>query len=175
MARINLLAGDLAPRANIIRIANALKSVSVVGLVIFVIIITGILSLFVINRARLAASSKRQEVFKESIGKMAQTEQQFYLLRNRLVFFKEVDSVKTAGKQIADLQKINSSLPVGSLITEVSLNGTQIEFVITADSSSALSTALRQTMASSTYSTLRLDSYTFSQSAGYGAALRFLQ
>lgn len=166
MAAINLLPTDLAPKGEVVKAANTIKSLIVGALAVFLITVFGLIGYLLVGVFEIRNSETKQEQLKVSIRTLEQSEQRLVLLKDRLAKVKLAFSSESADEEAENIQTVlSAATSVG--ISELELKPLSIEVSVVAQSSSQLSSFLSFLENSDIFENIKVSSFGFNPTAGY--------
>ena len=166
MAKINLLPSDLGPKASVLKLANLGKKLAVIISLIFLVFGILLIGYIIFLNIELKSSGTKQAGLKNSITSLQKTEQSLYLLKERIgkikiLFTKEPESSVFEGT--------NNTLfnAPGVTFTHIVASADKTTVSGNSQSTSGLSTFFASILASATYKSVKLTSFSFNPKLGY--------
>lgn len=166
MAKINLLPADLGPKASVLKLANLGKKVAVIislSFLIFGILLGGYI---IFLNLELRNSNSKQTSLKTSISSLQSTEQSLYLLKERIG---KIRLLLTKEPETSVFESTNNALfnISGINFTHILVSADKTTVSGNSQSTSALSTFFAGVLASETYKTAKLTTFSFNPKLGY--------
>lgn len=168
---INLIPEEVAPKGAAARLSIFLRTVSAIGLTLFILVVFGLTSYYLVNYFQLRASESRQENLKNVISSLQDTESSLILLRDRLSKVKEVYAHDSADKNINAVSQVFAQVPSGISISDFETTLKKIDMSVIAQSSLSLSQFINVLITSDLFETINLKSFSFNPTGGYVATL----
>lgn len=84
MANINLLPPDLIPKSSVIKFSNLILNLVYGGIALFLVLILGLVSLFILNSAKTKSLTASKNQLETVVKSYQETEQQMVLAKDRL-------------------------------------------------------------------------------------------
>src|SRR3989344_2426496 len=109
--KINLLPGDLAPKASVLKLANALKKLSLLGFALFLVGTLGGVAFFIYLTTEVESLRTSQEQPKKTISSLEQTEQRIILVRDRVQKAEKIITTAPTEKRLQALTALVSKFP----------------------------------------------------------------
>jgi Tfp pilus assembly protein PilN len=167
---INLLPVEFSPSGAAAKLAKLLNNAVFLGFTVFILVLVGGISFFLINYFSLQDFQKKQEALSTSIELLEATETRLVLVQDRL---KLVKVIKSKESVISDLTTFASILPTiggGLSLAEVDLRPNKTEFSVLATNSSELAKFMAALTAGELYKKVDLTSFSYSPTAGYSSS-----
>lgn len=170
MATINLLPQAATLKGRDKTLVQGLSKFLYVG---FIILIAGGLALagyFVFTVVRVRSSLLNEENLKAQVTTLSQTEQSYFLIKDRIAKIKSVLAKDSAGTQITILR----ALPVfvgENRVLEIQISGQKVTLALVFPSSASFGDFYKGLIESKVYKTVILKSFSFSPSVGYIATM----
>jgi hypothetical protein len=174
MATINLLPTNLAVKGTFAKVAKLLQTIDTVGFIIFTIVAVGLGGFYIFNSIRLRDLIAREDVIIANIKKMAETETQFVLARDRLDKIKLVLAKDSANKNIKNLGSLVGKVSSFVDVVEVQVAPKKTELTILSKDSSALSNYLAEVLAGGYYKSVKMTNFDFAPNSGYKVTIQGL-
>ena len=166
MAKINLLPSDLGPKASILKLANLGKKVAVIISVSFLVFGILLVGYIVFLNVELRNSNNRQANLKNSITSLQATEQSLFLLKERIG---KIRILMTKEPEDTVFGSTNSALfnVPGVTFTHILVSADKTTVAGNSQSTSGLSSFFAGVLASETYKTIKLTTFSFNPKLGY--------
>ena len=168
---INLIPEEVAPKGAAARLSIFLRTVSAIGLTLFILVVFGLTSYYLVNYFQLRASESRQENLKNVISSLQDTESSLILLRDRLSKVKEVYAHDSADKNINAVSQVFAQVPSGISISDFETTLKKIDMSVIAQSSLSLSQFINVLITSDIFEAVNMKSFSFNPLGGYAATL----
>lgn len=165
---LNFLPEDRKVNDSTIRLAKILRSVTVFGLVIFVLAAGGMIAFAFYNANLIKNSKDEQDKLKSEVSTLQQTEQSFILLKDRITKIDKILAADPTGKKIENVQTISNSFPSGVEIRTLKVSSDDsVEISIFVPNSLVLSDVLKTVANKNFFSIVTLNTFTSIETGGY--------
>ena len=144
------------------------------GLIVFIVAALAIAGYFVYSSLRMRASLSSEEALKVQIEALSDTEQSFFLIKDRVSKVRTVLAKESLNDEMAKLSGFLVNLPGDARLIEVQATNQKITIGISFISSSSFGSFYKNLVSSGKYKTIILKSLSFSPSGGYVAALELI-
>lgn len=168
---INLLPTEFAPSARIARIANLVRNLVFVGLIVFILSTAAMVALFLFDSFSVRQSVARQEVTTGIIKSLETTELRFVLIQDRLSKAKTIVSEAGVGNALSKLKDLLPIISGGASLSGAEITLDKTKFSVTAANSSDLANFLATLVSGNYYKKIDLTSFSFSPTGGYLVSL----
>jgi Tfp pilus assembly protein PilN len=175
MAEINLLSEELRPKKEFVKLANLLKKLAAVAVVLFFTSLLVVFGAFLILRNRIQVSKERGRDLISEIKALEQTEQRLLLTRDRLEKAEKVAGAKSTVEGTEMLAGLIGVLGEGVVFQRAQIEDDQTNIALVVDSSKTLSELLTSLVGLQTYKQIELLSLTFDPNKGYGLQFSLLK
>lgn len=172
MADINLIPKGLGQKTLLVRTIRYVKTLNLVGTVVFVLACTLILALLVLNTVTINSLSGRVDNLKSQIKSKQQVEQQYFLLKDRLGALVQIYSDNNLFSELENYSLLFSSLKQSARVASVSVGKGGVEMMTNFYSTADLR-AFFQTALNSGYKRIVIDSLSYHSGSGYQALVQF--
>jgi Tfp pilus assembly protein PilN len=171
MKLINLLPIDVSAGKKALRTASNFKKIVLAGYVLFLFLggIAG--AYFVVSSAGINNLRNEEEQRKQKINSITETEQGFFVIRDRLAKAKSVLAERKTEEGLEKFEKLTSILPSDMVISDVEIEAEKGEINLVAHSSKAVQTFLDSLIDQNLYQDVVLKSLTFNPNIGYLVSL----
>ena len=143
-SKINLLPGDLAPKASVLKLANTLKKLSFLGFSLFIVATLGAVAFFIYLKTEVGSLRSSQEQSKKTISSLEKTEQRIVLVRDRVQKAERIIKTAPTEKRLQALTTLVLRFPKNVIFTSVEILPERLDLTILAPDSSIL----KETMSS---------------------------
>lgn len=164
---VNLLPVEYAPSGSAAKLAGTLNNIVFLGLTVFILVLVGAVSFFLINYFSIQDSQRRQEVLKTSIKSLETTETRMVLVQDRL---KIAQKIMAKDSVLPDISALDSLLPniTGTLaISEADVSPNKTQFSVLSGSSLELAKFMAALTSGNLYKKVDLVAFSFSPQGGY--------
>jgi len=175
MPKINLLPQDLIPKTLTVKLAKIMTQIVVVGFALFIVGSVVLISLFVVNAAKLNNLNKTKGRLLESISNNQKAEQGLYLVKDRLGKVKTVLSEKTAIDAVKEVPAILAKLPATVTLSSAEFSSVTNNLVFTTTDSALVPQLVATLMAEKVFSTVNLNVFTFNETKGYAVGFELIK
>lgn len=170
--KINLLPTEFAPTGRAGRFVNILRNVSFLALVLFLILISGALAVYIINSVQLSSSKQKLEGLKDSLKSLEATEQRLVLVKDRLTKAKVILGQEEAGREVEKLNTLVSTFASDMTITDSEISPGKTQLTLLSRSSTSLAQFLGTLPALNLYKKIEMVSLSFNPANGYLVSLK---
>jgi hypothetical protein len=136
-----------------------------------VVILIGLSSFYVINSFELKNLEAKEKTLIENIKSLGQTEQSFFLIRDRLSKIKMVLAEDSTNKSLENLTLLLGVFPAAATINEVDITAKKADISFTVSGSSLLVQIFASVVSSDFYKNIYLKSFGYNPSSGYAITL----
>ena len=171
MADINLLPIDLAASGPMNKTARRLKSLSFLALSLFLISVFTLIGYFYYLTTEIKKSEKRQEVMINTIKSLENTEQKYFLLKERIGKIKTVLAMESSDNNIANAEYLITSLSSDVVINAIQVGYKKINGSFVFKDSSQLSDFLEFLLQNDEFRQVKLKSIQYDPKTGYSLDL----
>lgn len=140
--KINLLPGDLAPKASVLKLANAFKKISLLGFALFLVGTLGGVAFFIYLTTEVENLRTDQEQSRKTITSLEQTEQRIILVRDRVQKAERIIKTAPTEKRLQALELLVSRFPKNVVFTSVEILPERLDLTILVPNSSVLKEAM---------------------------------
>ena len=173
MALINLLPQELSPKSPNARLAQSLRSVFIVGLVIFFIVAAGVVFLVITRSIALNNLNTRIAVLKTNISAIEQTEERLVLVKDRLT---KIQAILSSGSVYDDIVNIDnmSGLGTNTNLTDIKLVPKVANVSFSLNSPVELTRLMGIVVINQAYKTIALTQFSYNPLSGFLVGLSFI-
>lgn len=171
---INLLPQGKALKGQDKVLVESISKLTLIGLIIFIAAIMAVGVYFAYSSLRLRSSISAEETLKSEIEALANTEQSFYLVKDRVSKVKTILAKASTNEQVDKLSGFLENSAQESTLTEVQLTSQKVVLSLVFPSSSSFGLFYKSLVDSGIYKIVTLKSLNFSQLAGYLATLELM-
>ena len=175
MAKINLLPKSLAPKGGINKISKNLKTINLIGTIVFLFLAVILLGLVFLNSRTVKSLNASQDKLKNSIKSMQQVEQQYVLVKNRLALIKEDRDTGDLGESLTTFEKFVSLIPSGVALEDAMISSKKVETQLLVPNSDTLISTFSNLSSTKLYSKLIISALLLKQGKGYQVGLEMYQ
>ena len=167
MAKINLLPIELSPSRGSVKIAATIKKTTIIvsGIFLFGVLIGVMFILLLTSQA--GALSAKEKTLTQNIQSLQSTEQQLFLVKDRISKIKQVYSSPGAETSFDSLNTILTNLPPNVSVDSVEIDTTKTKFSVLSKDSLGMATFLNSLVTNGTYKNLTLTGFIFTPDRGY--------
>jgi hypothetical protein len=172
--KINLLPADYTltgPVAQFVRIARPL---TVILLSLFIVTALGMGGFFVFSSISLKSLSVADSNLEKQIQTQSEAQQQIILLEDRLTQIKTVQGIPSAIKNLDNIDSLLTPVANPSLLSELDVDSQKTSASIVFKSNLDLTGFINSLSSNSTYSTISMESFSYSPASGYQVGLNFV-
>lgn len=167
---------NLLPQGKVLKgrdkaLVDAISKLVFVGLIIFIASILVIGAYLVYTSLRIRASVSNEEVLKAEVGALADTEQSFFLIKDRVSKIKIILAKDSLNEQIVKLSGFLKILSPDVRLIEVQAANQKVTLGLGFVSSQSFGAFYKGLVESGTYKTIILKSLSFNPLGGYIATL----
>lgn len=173
MNDINLLARDKKPSKVVSKGASKLVKVSVVLFILLIASIAVMVSVYFVFDNRVKALTNDNSNLKVQITALEETEQKYFFIKNRLENISKVKESDQLYDKIIMFENAYSLATAPNIVTSAELDEKRALVTTSTDSSLSMTKYLSSAMASGKFSTIVLDSFSFTKKTGYVVKLEF--
>lgn len=170
---LNLLPEDKSVNKNLSQALSFVRSITTLLLVVFVVSLVGILAFLIINKAELNSLNNQNTTLKSQVLALEKVEQQTVLLKDRLGKIVSVQKNIESLSSASDIGTIESALPTGATLEELSVNDQKTEATFVFNSASSFGQFIDQISNNLAYKSIELSLFGYSPTTGYVATLVF--
>ena len=170
MADINLLPIDLAPSGPMNKTARRLKTLSYLALSLFLISAVVVIGYFYYLTTEIKESEGRQEVIINTIKSLENTEQKYFLLKERIGKIKNVLAMESSDNNIANAEYLLTNLS-DVVVNEIQVGYKKINGSFVFKSSSQLSDFLEILLQNDEFQEVKIKSIQYNPKTGYSLDL----
>ncbi|MBI3443679.1 hypothetical protein HY008_03330 [Candidatus Woesebacteria bacterium] len=163
---INLLPTELAPKSELVKIANFIKLVGFAGIVVFLVVFAIGVGIFFLIRTQIETSGRKISELKGQVTRQERTEQGLVLLKDRIGKVKVVRDSDIENK-LTKLERLTISLPNEITFSKVTVGEDKSEIAISAPNSIALTVFLNNLISLNLFEGVKLKSLSFVAARGY--------
>lgn len=171
MAEINLLPKEFKPDARIVNISKNLKKFSILGFLIFIIAVLFSAGSYFLLSTLLNTSMSRQSNLKTQIQNLSQTEQQLYLVKDRLDKIQVLNNAANAGQKIPAFESLLQGIPTGVSFFSGNIDKGYVAVTFDVDGAGSLSKLLATIINSGQYKSVEMNSLTYRFGSGFQVEL----
>ena len=168
---INLLPQGIALKGKDKIVLTSVGKFVSVGFVIFLLAAFLIVGYFIYLSLRIRASISLEETLKSQIGSLEQTEQSFFLIKDRIGKIKSVLAKENVRVQTETLSGVVGSFPPGVRILEIQMTSQKVTLTLIFSSSESFGIFYKGLIEAKTYKTIVLKTFSFNPSTGYIATM----
>lgn len=168
---INLLPQGKALKGQDKVLVESISKLTLIGLIIFIAAILVVGVYFVYSSLRLRSSISAEETLKAEVEALANTEQSFYLVKDRVSKVKTILAKASTNEQTEKLAGFLENSTQELSLTEIQLTSQKVILSLVFPSSSSFGVFYKSLVDSGIYKTITLKSLNFSQLVGYLATL----
>ena len=175
MANINLLPQGATLKGRDRILLDGLRKFVLVGFMIFIaaaLVITGYL---IYTSLRIRSSIANEETLKPQVNALRQTEQSFFLIKDRVSKIKTVFGKESANAQITTLSGFLRGVFPDARVLEIQITSQKVNLGVIFPTSSAFGAFYKTLIDADLYKTVILKSFSFNPSAGYIATFALSQ
>jgi len=166
MAKINLLPPDLGPNASVLKFLNLAKKIAILIGLTFFIFGTLLVGYIVFLRMEIKAADKRTQALKSSITALTETEQKFFLLKERTGNIKKLMAKETQKEPLTNSKDLLLNHQ-GIVLTQVSTSLGKITISGSSPSTNSLGDFFEKIFLSDNFKGVKLTSFLFNPKSGY--------
>lgn len=167
MANINLLPPDLIPKSSVIKFSNLILNLVYGGIALFLVLILGLVSLFILNSAKTKSLTASKNQLETVVKSYQETEQQMVLAKDRLGKINDIWKKASADKGIDALTPLTNLFSAGVNLNDVKITAISIEATVTTASNQLVTQFLSTLISSKFFTSIFLKSFTYNPSMGY--------
>lgn len=175
MAAINLLPQGAALKGKDKTVLTALRKFVILGFMVFIAFSLAITGYLIYTSLRIRSGVASQEALKVQIDSLGQTEQSFFLIKDRISKIKTVLAKESSNEQIATLSDFLRGLSPDARVLEIQITSQKVTLGVIFPTSSAFGTFYKTLVEAGLYKTVILKSFSFNPSAGYIATFELSQ
>ncbi|MGD0523153.1 MAG: hypothetical protein ABSA43_01185 [Candidatus Microgenomates bacterium] len=173
MPKINFLPPDLVPKSLTVKITKVINKIVIAGFALFICIAVVLIALFVLDTMKLKNLEQNKNQLLDTIKNNQQAEQGLYLVRDRLSKIKQIQAQNSIAADIKVVPQLLSQLPGSILLTTADLSPTLNEIDFQTTDPMAVSQLMATVIASDSFGTVNLKSFSFSETQGYKIVFEF--
>ncbi|OGM75915.1 hypothetical protein A2210_00980 [Candidatus Woesebacteria bacterium RIFOXYA1_FULL_40_18] len=166
---INLIPEEIAPKGPAARLSSFLRTVSAIGLTLFILVVFGLTSYYLVNFFSLRTSQTKQDNLKKVISSLESTETSLILLRDRLSKVKEVFAIESADRNVEAVSGVFAQVPPGVSISDFETTLKKIGISVNAQDSLSLGQFMTTLLSADRFGTVNLKAFSFNPASGYAA------
>lgn len=170
MADINLLPIDLAASGPMNKTARRLKNLSFLALSLFLISVVTLIGYFYYLNSEVKKSERRQELMINTIKSLENTEQKYFLLKERIGKIKTVFAMESSDNNIVNAEYLLANLSE-AVVNEIQVGYKKINGSFVFNNSSQLSDFLEILLQNDELQEVKLKSIQYSPKTGYSIDL----
>lgn len=175
MSTINLLPQGLTLKGKDKILIDGVKKLVFAGFMLFIVAILVVTGYLIYTAVKIRTSVGIEESLKGEIGALSQTEQSFFLVKNRISKIKTVLSKESSNGQILTLNELLNSLSGEAKILEIQITSQKVGLSAVFPTSEIFGTFYKNIILSDLYDTVILKSLSFNPTAGYIATLELIK
>jgi len=170
--KINLLPGDLAPKASVLKLANALKKLSLLGFALFLVGTLGGVAFFIYLTTEVESLRTDQEQSKKTISSLEQTEQRIILVKDRVQKAERIIKTAPTEKRLQALTALVTKFPNNVVFTSVEILPERLDLTLLAPDSSVLKETMSALADSDLFKKVDMISLGLNPKSGYLVSLQ---
>ncbi len=165
--KINLLPIELSAKGNIAKTATLLKKLAIAGSLLF-LVLGGLAVIYIVFISiQVKSLEQSQKGLKTNIQRLEQTEQEFFLIKDRV---QKADSILARQETIEGLGKLNEvilNLPPETFLSESEISEDKSKLTFMTKKSSSLVTVLGFLATGDIYEKLILKNFSYNPVSGF--------
>lgn len=170
---INLLPHELEPKGKFLKISKSLRKLALILVTLLIIAsLSSAIYIFILAQQRKALISS-QEKLEAEIEALAKTEQQLFLVKDRLVKIDRILGQNYASQEVEILSQNSASKPQGSIILSSQLKEDSAEMTFNSVNLADISQLLEGVFQQSDFQIIKILDFEFKPDSGYSLSLEF--
>jgi hypothetical protein len=169
---INLLPPNLISNKGIFKQAKAIRSLTLVAIIVFLVFGLGVGGLILLGSSQLSSLIAQNNALKESIRERETTEQKMVLLKDRVGKIKIVKNLESSEEEIVGVTALLTTISAPSVVSELTFDAKKVDLSLIFKAPSDLSAFLRSLVNNKVFDSVVLTSFGFNPSNGYILSLR---
>lgn len=169
---INLLPPDLISNKGIFKQAKAIRSLTLVSIIVFLIFGLAVGGIILLGSAQLRSLTSQNNALKENIREREETEQKMVLLKDRIGKIKIAKNLESSKEELAGATTLLATITAPSVVSELTFDAKKVDLSLIFKTSSDLSAFLRGLANNQDFDSVILTSFGFNPSNGYILSLR---
>lgn len=170
--KVNLLPGDLAPKAAVLKLANLFKKISLLGFALFLVGTLGGVAFFIYLTTEVERLRSSQEQSKRTISSLEQTEQRIILVRDRVQKAERIIKTAPAEKRLQALASLATKFPKSVVFTSVEILPERLDLTILVPDSLVLKEAMASLADPELFNKVNMISLGLNPKSGYLVSLQ---
>jgi len=167
MANINLLPQEQKASGAVLSIGKSLTRLVIIGFALFAVSVFLVIAVISILTIRISSGRKNYESIKEQVIAKEQTEQRFFLFKDRLQKIGSIYSSKNIASELEILSNVVDKIDEGVVFSSAALTSDKATIEINTDSSANLARFLARTVQPESYSKVQMESFRYLPEKGY--------
>ncbi len=171
MFEINLLPPDLLPGHQVFNLISRIKKFTIILSFISIIICVAGVALILFLTNQIASSVTRQNGLKTNIKSLETTEQQLFLVKDRIQNIKTIYESKDLYQEFGVINTSLSNLSPDLSIQLINVDSTKVTFSVLSTTSTGMAAFLNKIALDGTFTNIDLKDFTFIPTTGYTITL----
>lgn len=167
---INLLPSELKVSTSLAQSLKIVRMVGVIALGVFLLFGLGVAGFFIISTVELNNLNTSNNSLKGQLTGMSTTEQQFFLLKDRIAKIKTAESISSATKSLIDFEPFITPLQT-SKIAELDITPSKVTTTINFNSNEELTNFMTAISSSTIYKNVTITSFGYNPAVGYSLSM----
>jgi len=169
--KLNLLPPELMVSKSLGSTLKTIRALGIIAISLFVIMALGMTAFFVISRITLVNLNSKVEALKTNIKAQETSEQQVFLLKDRLAKLEILENNATAVVNLSSIEPFIARISPPSTLTQLVISPTAIDISANIQTNSVLTNFLDSLRSSKAFKSVVLSSISLNPIIGYSLEL----